>query len=176
MTVNTTPQIIVTRRRLRCCLAVIAACTLCFAGSSRAQGGEAKGTLNFKGTALVLKFAYLVKGPDAVDPSNKIRRLIFSGTDLGPKLKACTKMSCTDSAVTEGMTVDLNGGPRINYWVALKGGLVQYSGTVEPSALKTKIDEPAKLAGTLTIDDAAADGAKVEVEFDAALLKEFTTD
>jgi hypothetical protein len=74
------------------------------------------------------------------------------------------------------MTVDLNGGPRINYWVVLKGGLVQYSGTVEPSALKTKIDEPAKLAGSLTIDDAAADGAKVEVEFDAALLKEFTAD
>ena len=71
MTVNTTPQIIVTRRRLRCCLAVIVACTLCFAGSSRALGGEAKGTLNFKGTTLVLKFAYLVKGPDAVDPSTQ---------------------------------------------------------------------------------------------------------
>ncbi len=125
MTVNTTPQIIVTRGRLHRCLAVIAAGTFCFAGSSRALGGDAKGTLNFKGTTLVLKFAYLVKGPDAVDPNLKIRRLVFSATDLGPKLKACTKMSCTDGAVTEGMTVDLTGGPRINYWVALKGGRVQ---------------------------------------------------
>ena len=120
------PQTNFTRRRLRRYLAVIVAGTLSFAGLGRALGGEAKGTLSFKGTTLVLKFAYLVKGPDAVDPSTKIRRLVFSAADLGPKLKACTKMSWTDGAVTEGMTVDLTGGPRINYWVALKGGRVQY--------------------------------------------------
>ncbi len=176
MTASTTPKMIVTGRPLIRSLALIAATILCFVGSSRALGGEAKGTLTFKGTTLTLKFAYLVQGPDAVDPSHKIRRLVFAPIDLGPKLKACTKMSCTDGSVTEGMTVDLTGGPRLNYWVVLKGGRVQYSGTAEPSTLKTRIDEPAKLAGTLTIDDTAADGAKIQVEFDAALLKEFTTD
>ena len=66
---------------------MIVAGTLCCAGLSRALGGEAKGTLSFKGTTLVLKYAYLVKGPDAVDPNLKIRRLVFSAADLGPKLK-----------------------------------------------------------------------------------------
>jgi hypothetical protein len=155
---------------------MIAVGTACLALPSHAVGGEAKGTLSFKGTTLTLKYAYLVKGPDAFDASKKIRRVVLSTTDLGSKLQACTKMSCTDGTVTEGMTVDLDGGPRLNYWVALKDGHVQYSGSTQPPALKARTDEPAKLAGTLTIDDAAADGAKIDVEFDAALLKEFTTD
>ena len=88
MTVNTRPQIIVTRRRFRRSLAVIAAGLLCFTGSSRALGGEAKGTLSFKGTTLVLKFAYLVKGPDAVEPNLKIRRLVFSADRSGPEAES----------------------------------------------------------------------------------------
>ncbi len=160
---------------IRRCLAVIAVGALCFFWPNRAIGGEAKGTLSFKSTILALKFAYLVQGPDAFDASQKIRRVVLSTTDLGPKLQACAKMSCTDGAVTEGMTLDLTGGSRLNYWVVLKGGHVQYSGTAELSALKARTDEPTKLAGTLKIDDAAADGAKIDVEFDSVLLKEFTT-
>ena len=82
-------------------------------------------------------------------------------------------MSCADDVVTEGMTVEFVGGPRLNYWVVLKGGRVQYSGTSEPDALTATTDEPGKLAGALKFDDTAANGPKVDVKFATQLLKEF---
>jgi hypothetical protein len=150
----------------------LAASTLFLLSAGAAEAGEAKGTLTHPRGTLALKYAYLVKGPDAVDPAISVRRLILSAEDLGAKLAACTTMSCTDGEVTEGMTVDLDGGPRLNYWMAIKGGMVQYSGTEKLEALKTRSDEPGKLAGTLSLDDTGSGGPKVEVEFDAALLKE----
>jgi len=139
----------------------------------RAGAGEAKGTLSYKGTTATLKHAYLVKGPDAVDTTKIIRRVILSTADLEGKIKACTTMSCADGAVTEGMTVELDGGPRLNYWVALKDGLLQFSGTEKIAALKTRTDAPGKLAGTLSLNAMSADRPKVEVDFDVIMLKEF---
>ena len=142
--------------------------------SATAAEGEAKGTLSYKGTTLELKHAYFVKGPDAVDPKTILRRLILSRDDLGARLGGCTTMNCVDGAITEGMEVDFDAGPRLNYWLALNGGRVQYSGTAVPSVAKVGGDDPKRLAGKLSIDDAAAGGPRVEVEFTATLLKEFT--
>ncbi len=135
--------------------------------------GSAKGTIAYKGTTATITHAYLVKGPDAFDDKKTIRRIIFTAGDLEPKLKACKAMSCSDGEVTEGMTLDLDGGPRINYWVALKGQTVQYSGTAEPSTLATTTDESGRIAGTFAVDATGAGGPKVNVQFDAPLLKEF---
>jgi hypothetical protein len=137
-----------------------------------ASAEEAKGAVSYKGATLALKYAFLVKGPDAIDRTKIIRRVIFATTDLAAKIRACQTMSCVDGLVDEGMTLDLDAGPRLNYWTGLKGGLVQYSGTARPSALSARTDEPGRVAGKLGIDDTAAGGAKVEVEFDVKLLKE----
>ena len=139
-----------------------------------AAEGEAKGNLSYKGTTVELKHAYFVKGPDAIDPKTIIRRLILSRDDLGARIGGCNTMNCVDGAITEGMEVDFDAGPRLNYWVALKDGRVQYSGTGVPSAAKVGGDDLKRLAGKLSIDDAAAGGPRVEVEFAATLLKEFT--
>ena len=84
-------------------------------------------------------------------------------------------MSCVSGALEEGMTVDFDAGPRLNYWIVMNGQRVQYSGTAEPSNFTASTDEAGRLAGTLKIDDAGAGGGKVDVTFDAALTKEFKT-
>ncbi len=52
----------------------------------------------------------------------------------------------------------------------LNDQLVQYSGTVEPAALKSTTDSADRLAGKLRIDDCSAGGPTIDVEFDAPLL------
>ncbi|HUL72035.1 MAG TPA: hypothetical protein VLT86_02990 [Vicinamibacterales bacterium] len=139
--------------------------------------GDAKGTLNYKGKskdfAVTLKFAYLVKGPDEIDPKTTIRRVILSATDLTAKIQACKTMDCSDDDLSEGIEVDITGGPRLNYWLAVNNGLVQYSGTQRPTALVATTDTPTRLAGKITFDDSAAGGAKLDATFDATLLKTF---
>jgi hypothetical protein len=138
-----------------------------------ALAGSAKGTISYQSNTASVQHAYLVKGPDAVDEKKIIRRLILAPKDLEATIKACRAMSCSDGNVGEGMTIDLDGGPRVNYWVVLKGQLVQFSGTADPSTFKTKTDEPGHLAGSFTVDATASGGPKIAVDFDAALLKEF---
>jgi hypothetical protein len=149
----------------------IGALLLTLATSASAE--PANGTLSYKGTTLAVKHAFLVKGPDAVDPKTLVRRLVFSTTDLTAKIRACQTMGCVDGQVIEGMTLDLDAGPRLNYWTALKGGLLQYSGTAQPSSLANTSVETGRVTGRLTIDDTSAGGPKIDVEFDAKLLKEF---
>jgi len=138
--------------------------------------GTATGTLTYvsKGAPItaMLKYAWLVRGPDAVDAKKTIRHLILSSADIGPKVSACKTMSCTDADLGSGMTVDLDAGPRLNYWVSLNGQLVQYSGSARPEALELTTDTATRLAGRLTIDDSGAGGAKVDVTFDAQALPE----
>jgi hypothetical protein len=137
-----------------------------------AADGSATGTLTYKGQSAPLKYVWLVKGPDAFDPKVIIRHLIFSSVDIGAKIMACKTMSCTDAGLGSGMTIDVSAGPRLNYWAVLNDQRVQYSGTVRPDTLKLTADTPTRLAGTLTIDDTAAGGAKVDVTFDTPLLQE----
>lgn len=118
---------------------------------------------------MTLKHAYLVTGPDAVDAKKMVRRIILSGKNVGAKGHGCQTMSCADGEIMEGLVVDIDGGPRLNYWMAINDQRVQHSGT----ALKASADEPKRLAGTLAFDDTASSGPKVDVEFDAALVKEF---
>lgn len=135
----------------------------------------AKGTVAQSARSATIKHAWLVSGPDAVEPKMIIRRLVLSATDIGAKLAACAKMSCTSGLVEEGMTVDLDAGPRLNYWVALNGQMVQYSGTEPPASLVTTANDAKRLTGKLRIDRSGSGGPKIDVEFDAPMLKTFTT-
>jgi hypothetical protein len=163
---------------IRIAAAALAAAACLTAPAVLAAGGTAKGTLTYKAKSgpitIAPKFAYLVKGPDGVETSKTIRKLIFTTVDSGARIEACTTMSCTESGLSEGMTVDLDGGPRLNYWVVLNGQRVQYSGTEPPGALKLTTDTPQRLAGTLTMDGARAGGPQVAIEFDTPLVKEMT--
>ena len=73
--------------------------------------------------------------------------------------------------IGEGMTVDLDAGPRLNYWFVANDQRVQYSGTADPASLKLTTDAPQRLAGKWDLDARAAGGPRVQLEFDAALLK-----
>lgn len=143
-----------------------------------ATAGPASGTINYqsKAGAIVVNIAnvYMVKGPDAAS-GKTIRQLIFTPADVSTKLQACTSMMCASGNVTEGMTVDFDAGPRLNYWVVGNGQKVQYSGTAKPDeALRLSADSAERLAGTLAIDDAAVGGARVNVKFDATMVKQFS--
>ena len=143
-----------------------------------ATADPASGTINYQSKAgpIVVNVAnvYMVKGPDAVS-GKTIRQLIFTYADVGAKLQACASMTCVSGNVTEGMTVDFDVGPRLNYWVVGNGQKVQYSGTAKPDeTLKLSADTPEHLAGTLTIDDGAMGGAKVNVKFDTTTVKQFS--
>jgi hypothetical protein len=156
-------------------LALAAAAAL-FAAAADAD--PASGTINYqsKAGAVVVNVAnvYLVKGPDAVS-GKTMRQLIFTSADVGAKLQACASMMCASGNVTEGMTVDFDVGPRLNYWVVGNGQKIQYSGTAKPDeTLKVTADTAQRLAGTLTIDDGAVGGAKVNVKFDATVVKQFS--
>ena len=141
-------------------------------------GAYTKGTLVYKAKAreynVTLRFGYLVKGPDAVDQKTILRRLILSAADLSATLQKCTTMSCADGSGADAIMIDLGAGPRLNYWLNLGDGLVQYSGTETTKSLATTTDTPARLAGRLAFDASGAGGPKVSVDFDVNLLKEFT--
>lgn len=145
----------------------------CALSATFAEAGDAKGTLTYKARTTNFKYAYLVKGPDTVS-KQPIRRLILSATDLGAKISACKTMSCTDSDLYDGMTVNFDSGPRLNYWMVQNDQKIQYSGTLKPEVLNTTANDAKRIAGKLTFDDAGAGGPKADVEFDAALTKELS--
>ncbi|HET7032867.1 MAG TPA: hypothetical protein VFJ48_07055 [Casimicrobiaceae bacterium] len=157
--------------------ALLGAVALAVACGASAAEGTARGTVTYQAKSGLLtampKHAFLVKGPDAVDSSRMIRRLVFSTNDLGARIVSCKTMSCADAELGEGMTVDLDAGRRLNYWVVFNDQKIQYSGTAEPAALKLTTDAPGRLAGKLVVDDSAAGGARVDIEFDTPLIKEF---
>jgi hypothetical protein len=126
-----------------------------------------------KDVNVTLKFAHFVVGPDERDPKTTVKRVILSATDLTTKIQACKTMDCSDDGLTDGIEIDMNGGPRMDYWLAVNGGLVQYSGTAQPSALVATTNTANHLAGKITIEDSASGGPKLSATFDAALLKTF---
>ena len=140
-----------------------------------AAGGTAKGTVKLKDKTVDLKYAYLVKGPDMFDSSKTVSTVILTPTDIGQKISECKNASCA-SGITEGMTVgkeDFGSTTRVVYWVVTNDGMMQYSGNDDLSALVLTTDTADRMAGKLTVDDSAADGPKIDVEFDAPLAKEF---
>jgi hypothetical protein len=117
------------------------------------------------------KYAYLVSGPDEVS-GKPIRRVVLAVADVAPKIRACAAMSCSDGGLSEGMTIDFDAGPRLNYWFVANDQRVQYSGTAEPASLRLAVDTPQRLAGKWDLDGRAAGGPRIQIEFDAPLLKE----
>ena len=160
--------------------AALTAVMLAFGGalaSTAASADSVSGTVSYQSKVgpitVNVKNVYMVKGPDAM-AGKSIRRLIFTSADLGAKIKSCANMSCSDNDLREGLEVNLDTGPRLTYWFVGNDQRVQYSGTAQPATLKLTTDTPQRLAGKLTIDDSAAGGAKVNIDFDATLLKEFS--
>jgi hypothetical protein len=145
-------------------------------GSVAAISDVSKGKLLYKTGSksfdVDLKSAHFIVGPDAFDDAKKIRRLIFTTASLDEKIKKCSAMNCVDQYI-EGLQVDLDAAPRLLYWISLNNQLVQYSGTVQNEMLTLTTDTPDHLAGTLKFDQSGSGGAKVEVTFDAKLIKTF---
>ena len=138
-----------------------------------ALAGDAKGTVAYKGRNVEIKHAYLVQTTDAM--SNKpMRRLILSPKDIGAKIASCAKMSCVDGDLDEGVEFDFVDGPRLNYWLVMNGQKIQYSGTEPKESLKATADDAKKVAGALRFDKTSAGGPKVDIEFDAPMVKEVT--
>ena len=140
-----------------------------------AAGGTAKGTIKLKDKTVEVKYAYLIKAPDSFDASKTVSTVIITPNDISQTISECKSGSCA-SGITEGMTVgkeDFGGTIRVVYWVVTKDGTMQYSGNDDVSALILTTDTADRMAGKLTIDDSAADGPKIDVEFDAPLAKEF---
>jgi len=160
------------RRRVVALQCVLAAAA--FACGS-ASAGDAKGTITYKYKAgeivVKIKHAYLFKGPDVVS-GKTIRRVVLSVADVSAKLGACATMLCSDGDIVEGMTIDFDAGPRLNYWFVGNNQLLQYSGTAEPASLKLTVDTPQRLAGKWDFDGSATGGPKVQIEFNAPLVKE----
>jgi hypothetical protein len=140
--------------------------------------GTAKGTMTFtgKGKQITTNFthAFLIKGPDVADQRKMLRRVLLTTSDIGAKLKACETMACVDDAFTEGLQVDWDAGPRLNYWLQLADQLIQYSGTLEPQAFTSKESTAKRIAGKLSFDGTPASGPKVDVEFDAPIVRDIT--
>ena len=153
-------------------LPVLAAACLT-ANLALAAGNDATGTLAYKGRSVAFKYAWLVKGPYERDPTKTVRRLILSAKDIGAEIQACTSVSCADGKVTEGMTVDFDVSPRLDYWIALNGQKVQYSGAAMPDAFAARANDRGHLAGKLAIDDVAEGGPKVDAEFDVTVFKTY---
>lgn len=155
-------------------LSVFALCLM--ASWSGLASDEAKGTLAFKATAkdyvVELKHAYLINVPDALDPKELTRRVVFTPKDIATQIKACAAAACVNGSLADSLHVDLST-PFLPYWMVLNDQRVQYSGPAALAALKLTTDTPTRIAGRLTFDATKAGGPKVDVEFDAVLLKEF---
>jgi hypothetical protein len=158
-------------------IAVVTLMALVLAGG-QGNPGHGKGTVRYesKGGPVVvtIMYAYLVTGPDAVD-GRPVRRLVFAADDLVASLRACDSMLCAGPGLTDGITVDLDAGPRLEYWLVAADQRVQYSGTADPATMTLTADAPGRVSGRWRLDASAAGGPRLDIEFDAGLFKQFTT-
>jgi hypothetical protein len=138
-------------------------------------GDSASGTVNFQTAKSAVKFGWLVRGPDEMDPSKTVLRLYLSSVDIGAKIKACKTFSCADNALEDGAMVDFGDARHLGYAIRLNGERVQYSGGTDGDAFTLTTNKPDHLAGKLHIDDAAVGGARVDAVFDLTLAKTFTS-
>ena len=122
-----------------------------------------------------LKFAYMVRSPDEMDPSQSILRIYLSSADIGAAIKACKTLSCADHVLTDGAMVDYSDASHLAYAVRLNGERAQYSGGTHGDAFTLTTNNPDQLAGTLHIDDTAMGGATVDADFDLGLTNTFKT-
>jgi len=143
------------------------------AGGGPGPGG-ASGAITYRGKSAAIRHAAMVQGLDAVDGKKTLRRLVLTAADSAPAIERCATMACVDAAVTEGMEVDFDAGPRLNYWIALDGQRIQYSGTAVPESFAATSSDRRRMAGRLAIDDSSAGGPAIDVELDAPLVRTFS--
>ena len=146
------------------------------AGICAAAAAEsANGTVTYQsksGPIVVnVKHAYLVKGPDVVS-GKTIRRVVISVADVAEAIRKCERMMCSDGGIGEGMTVDLDAGPMLNYWFVANDQRVQFSGVAKPDSLKLTADAADHVAGKWDLDAHTGGGPVIHIEFDAPLVKE----
>lgn len=156
-------------------LAAVLSAVPALPASADAAGGTAKGKIRYKDKTVELKYAYIITGPDMFDPDQTETTIILSPTDLSDRIAKCESQSCA-GGLTEGMTLsteDFGGATRVVYWVVTNNGMTQYSGNTDASALTLTTDTPEKKAGNMSVDALAAEGPKIDVEFDAPLTKTF---
>jgi hypothetical protein len=146
------------------------------AAAPAAPAAEVRGTLRYENVTKDFKHGYFLRGPETVESSTIIKRLIFATDDIGATLRACATMSCAQGKVTDGLIVDSGAGPQLRYSLVLKDGIVQTSGTAPTDSLTLTADAPSKLAGKLKFDATSQGGPTVDMDFDLPLLTEFKPD
>lgn len=150
--------------------------SLAFSFRSGHIGQPAKGEVVYmfknKPLNLTVTNGQYLTGPDQMEPSKTIRRLLFTANDLTPKVTSCATMKCLDADFV-GLQVDITDSPRLLYWLVLNNQLVQYSGTARHEALTLTENSPERLAGTLVIDDTQAGGPRANISFDLKLSRAF---
>ena len=137
-------------------------------------GATAKGTIAYKGKSgavnVAVRHAYLVKGPDLVTKKPK-RRIVVAVADVGAALRSCATMLCSDGGIREGMTLDLDVGPRLTHWFVANDERIQYSGTAPLESLTLTTDTAERVAGRWVLDHSTGGGPTLDTTFDAPLVK-----
>ncbi|MGA9340882.1 MAG: hypothetical protein WBV61_00935 [Rhodanobacteraceae bacterium] len=152
-------------------LALVAATT----ATTAIAADKASGTVAQAPASTQIKYAWMVRGPDEMDPSHTVLRIYLSSVDIGAKIKACKSLSCADQALEDGAMVDFSDARHLGYAVRLDHERVQYSGGTDQGAFTLSINKPDHLAGKLHIDDSAFNGARVDAQFDVTLANTFKT-
>lgn len=143
--------------------------TIVFAQSA---SGEVAYVAKNKPVNLTVSNGQYLTGPDEMEASKTIRRLLFTSSDITTKVKSCQTLKCLDAEFI-GLQVDITDGPRLLYWLVLNNQMVQYSGTAQPKALTLTENSPGHVAGNLAIDDSKAGGPKINIKFDLKLNRAF---
>jgi hypothetical protein len=136
---------------------------------------KAAGRVALKTYASAIKYGWLVRGPDEMDPSKTVLRIYMSSADIGAKIKACHTLSCADEALNDGAMVDFSDTSHLGYAIRLNGEREQYSGGTNAQAFALSTNKPDHLAGKLHIDDTAVGGGKIDAAFDLTLIRTFKT-
>jgi opacity protein-like surface antigen len=159
--------------RARSTLRLLLTSMLLIGSMNALAADKVSGTVAFKTWTGAIKFAALVRGPDEMDESKSVLRIYLSSSDISAKIKACKTFSCADAALTDGAMVDFGDARHLGYAVRLNNERAQYSGGTDASAFALTANKSDHLAGKVHIDDAASGGAKVDADFDLALMTTF---
>jgi hypothetical protein len=151
------------------CLTALAAFAAHAAAPATVSSGRAKGTLSYDGKTVTFQHAYIIKGTES---GKKIRRLVLEGTDLRETVAAASYFSGA-SVLKEGIAIDLDLEEGLPYWMAINDGTQQISNVIDPKLFKATANDAKRIAGKLVFDATARGGPKVDVEFDAAVTREF---
>src|SRR6266704_4426625 len=128
-----------------------------------ALASDAKGTLKYehngKTRTADVKYAYLVKGPNAVDPTKITRQLFFSSADIGAAIQACETLSyCAGDSLSKGLAVlwvdvgEPTDDTSLKFSIGFKDAEEQFmSGSTPRTGLKATTDTATRIGGKLTV-------------------------